>query len=143
MSLAADILQSYLRAGDAQDYPTVARALHKDLVTHSPGGMTMRGLEANLDAWKAAHDGLDLLEHRVVAVVAEDNSVAARVAVTGRHTGSFLGVAPTGAHLAVDQALFARLHGHQIVELWEIVDTGSGLQQLGVLGPQALGPGPS
>jgi hypothetical protein len=39
----------------------------------------------------------------------------------------------------VDQALFARLHDGQIIELWEVVDTGSGMQQLGLLVDQVLG----
>jgi predicted ester cyclase len=55
------------------------------------------------------------------------------------HTGTFLGVPPTGATVEVDQALFARIENGRIDELWEIVDTGSGLRQLGVLGDQALG----
>jgi predicted ester cyclase len=61
------------------------------------------------------------------------------VLVTGVHTGTFLGIPPTGRRIEVDQALFARVERGRIGELWEIVDTGSGLRQLGVLGNQAIG----
>lgn len=67
-------------------------------------------------------------------------SVAARIVVTGTHVGPFLGVPPTGAMLRVDQALFVRFQQRRIAEMWEVVDTGSGLQQLGVLGDVPLSP---
>lgn len=41
----------------------------------------------------------------------------------------------------VDQAIFVKVETSQIVEMWEIVDTGSGLRQLGILDDQALSPG--
>lgn len=68
---------------------------------------------------------------------------AARVRVIAIHHGPFLGVAATGNRLEVDQALFARVDGGRIVEMWEVVDTGSGLRQLGLLpATQLLGPDP-
>ncbi|QYJ05284.1 ester cyclase [Nocardioides panacisoli] len=137
-----EVVRSYLAAGDAADYAALADLLHDDLVTHSPGGATTFGVADNVAAWRTAHDGLDRLGHRVLSMVTAGETVAARVLVTGIHAGHFLGVPPTGAHLRVDQALFARLSGGRIVELWEIVDTGSGLQQIGVLGDQDLGPAP-
>jgi predicted ester cyclase len=136
-----DLVRDYLRAGDDQDYRAVAATLHADVLTHSPGGVTTSGVDANLAAWQAAHRGLDRLRHRVVAVVASGGEAAARVEVSGVHTGFFLGIAPTGACITVDQALFVRRAGTRIVEMWEVVDTGSGLQQLGVLGQQDLSPG--
>ena len=65
--------------------------------------------------------------------------VAARISVTKVHTGRFLEIPPTRATIQVDQALFARIEDGRVDELWEIVDTGSGLRQLGVLRDQALG----
>ena len=66
---------------------------------------------------------------------------AARIRVSGVHNGRFLGVEPTGVRVDVDQALFIRVESHRIAEMWEVVDTGSGLRQIGVIGGQALSPG--
>ena len=45
-----------------------------------------------------------------------------------------MGIPATGREVEVDQALFARLKEGRISEMWEIVDTGTFLRQLGVLG---------
>ena len=135
----ASPLVAYLNAGDSEDYLALRKMLTLDVVTHAAGGSTLIGLEALETSWKTAHKGLSQLRHHVVELIQGSSVVAARVLVSGVHTGSFLGVPPTGGMIRVDQALFARIENEQIAELWEIVDTGSGLRQLGVLGNQALG----
>lgn len=141
MIRAEELLRAYLLAGDNDDEVELRRVLDPDVVTYSPGGQTLRGVDEALRSWKAAHRGLDELRHDIEAVVGSAQSVAGRVRVSGVHNGSFLGVPPTGRHIEVDQALFLRAERSTIVELWEIVDTGSGLRQLGLLPGQALAPG--
>lgn len=135
----ASPLVAYLNAGDTEQYDALREVLTLGVITHAAGGSTLTGLEALEASWRTAHQGLSQLRHQVVELVVGSNLVAARVSVTGVHTGSFLGVPPTGATIQVDQALFARIEDGRIDELWEIVDTGTGLRQLGVLGDQALG----
>ena len=135
----ASVLVAYLEAGDSEDYEALQEVLAPGVVTHSAGGSMLTGRGAQESSWRSAHQGLSQLRHKLIELVSESDLVAVRVLVTGVHTGSFLGVPPTGATIQVDQALFARVEGGQISELWEIVDTGSGLRQLGVLGDQALG----
>ena len=97
--------------------------------------------DATIATWRAARAGLSDLRHEALDAVVTGDAAAVRVEVSGRHTGDFLGVAPTGAPIRVDQALFVRVEDGRIVEMWEVVDTGSGMQQLGVLGEQQLSPG--
>lgn len=142
MSEAERLLREYVRAGDSRDYAALERLLHTAVITHSPGDLTTHGVEAQVTAWRAAHEGLDGLTHEIQAVIGSGDGAAARVRVHGVHTGCFLGLDPTGAPIEVDQALFVRVEASRIVEMWEIVDTGSGLRQLGALGDQPLSPGP-
>lgn len=137
------LVRSYLVAGDAGDEEAVAALLEDDVVTHAPGGAVIRGVDATVGTWRAARAGLSDLRHEVVDVLVsgDGDAAAVRVEVSGRHTGSFLGVAPTGAQVRVDQALFVRVAERRIAEMWEVVDTGRGMQQLGVLGNQQLSPG--
>ncbi|WP_336922330.1 ester cyclase [Aquipuribacter sp. SD81] len=135
------LLRTYLAAGDARDWGALDDVLADDVVTRSPGGSVLHGRAAAVEAWRAGHAGLSRLRHDVLTVVAAGDHVAARVLVTGHHTGRFLGVEPTGARVAVDQAVFARIALGRVAEVWEVVDTGSGLQQLGVLGARPLAPG--
>lgn len=141
VSDAASLLRQYLIAGDRADYASLRRLLHADVATHSPGDLTIHGIDGQVAAWDLAHRGLEALDHDVQTVLACRDAAAARVRVRGTHSGRFLGVEPTGGRIEVDQALFVRVEASLIVEMWEVVDTGSGLRQLGVLGSQSLSPG--
>lgn len=134
-------MRGYLRDGDRNDGEALRRWLHEDVTVHSPGGVTTSGIPDNVATWAAAHAGLASLRHEIQDLVVDGGLVAVRVVVTGRHHGHFLGIAPTGRQVRVDQALFARVDDGRIVEMWEVVDTGTGLQQLGVLSGQMLSPG--
>lgn len=138
---AEHLLRQYVHAGDDRDFSELEPLLASDVLTHSPGGVEIVGVEGQITAWIAAHEGLDDLRHEIRGVLAQGETAAARIRVSGTHNGSFLGVAPTGAHISVDQALFVRVRAGRIAEMWEVVDTGSGLRQLGVLGDQILSPG--
>ncbi|MFV0257355.1 MAG: ester cyclase [Acidimicrobiales bacterium] len=141
MREARELIRSYVAAGDAGDYDALRRVLHPDVVTHSPGGITSRGVDDQIAAWRAAHDGLDELTHEIVAIVGDGEAAAARVRAGGVHRGRFLGIDPTGNEIRVDQALFVRSDGSRIVEVWEVVDTGAGFRQLGVLADYPSTPG--
>lgn len=77
------------------------------------------------------------LRHDVQEVLVSGTAAAARIVVTGIHAGPFLRIGANGAVVRVEQALFTRVASSIITELWEVVDTGSGLRQLGVLGDKA------
>lgn len=138
---AGAIVMAYLAAGDQAAWGEMERCLTKGVVAHSPGGSVSIGIEAVTASWAAAREGLKNLRHEVHSLLVSGDAAAARITVTGLHQGRFLGVEPTGARIVVDQALFVRMESRQIAEMWEVVDTGAGLQQLGVLGEQALSPG--
>ncbi|MEZ5226673.1 MAG: ester cyclase [Acidimicrobiales bacterium] len=141
MNTAETLIEAYVAAGDAADFDAFEHLFSADVVTHTPGDATVHGIAGQIEAWQAAHRGLDRLSHAVMAVVGSDVEAAARLRVSGVHTGNFLGVEPTGNQIEVDQALFIRVADGKIAEIWEVVDTSAGLRQLGVLGDQALSPG--
>lgn len=138
---AGPLLTTYLAAGDRGDFPTMQSCLADEVVTHSTGGTDLSGFEALRRSWAAAHSGLSGLQHEVRGLWAEGESAAARIVVTGVHVGPFLGVAGTGSTLRVDQGLFVRVASGRIAEMWEVVDTGSALRQIGLLVGQPLSPG--
>lgn len=136
-----DVVAAYLAAGDRGDWDQMQACLADDVVTHSPGAAVSVGIEAQRAASAAARRGLHGLRHDVQSVLVSGEAVAVRIVVTGVHVGPFLGIPATGAGIRVDQALFVRFRSRRIAEIWEIVDTGTGLQQLGVLVKQPLSPG--
>ncbi|SEM13412.1 SnoaL-like polyketide cyclase [Stigmatella aurantiaca] len=64
-----------------------------------------------------------------------DNMIAARLTVTGTHTGPYMGIPPTGKKIQAIAHTHYRLHEGKIAELWDCTDALSLLQQLGVLPP--------
>ena len=135
------LLRTYVAAGDSADLGRMEICLAERIVTHSPGGTEIVGIEAQRDAWAAAHEGLGDLKHEIQTLLVDGEHAVARIVVTGIHMGVFLGIPATGVTIRVDQALFVRAESGRITEMWEVVDTGTGLRQLGVLGDQPLSPG--
>lgn len=66
-------------------------------------------------------------------VVTEGNEVVARMTFTGRQTGEFFGVAPTGREVRFTGIVWFRISGGKIVEHWGELDSLGLLQQLGAL----------
>ncbi|MCP2164091.1 ester cyclase [Goodfellowiella coeruleoviolacea] len=60
---------------------------------------------------------------------------AVRVTFSGRHTGEFLGVPPTGNEVRVQHLHFYRVAGGQAVEHWGARDELKLLRQIGVFTP--------
>jgi steroid delta-isomerase-like uncharacterized protein len=65
-------------------------------------------------------------------IVAEADRVVARWSSSGRHSGEFLGIPPTGRDYTISGIDIHRLENGRIVEHWHVVDQLSQLQQLGL-----------
>jgi predicted ester cyclase len=68
-------------------------------------------------------------------MVAEDDKVATRWTMRARHTGNFMGVAPTGKELAFSGTVIGRFVDGKVVEAWETVDMLGLMRQLGATAP--------
>lgn len=64
-------------------------------------------------------------------VVAQRDRVAVRLSNTGTHTGSFMGIAPTGTVATWTVMAIFRIDDGAVVERWGLVDAVSLLTQLG------------
>jgi predicted ester cyclase len=69
----------------------------------------------------------------IVELVAEGNTVAGRFKCAGTHRGEFLGEAPTGEHMEVEEVFFLRAEEGKFVDFWALEDSLGRMQQLGLL----------
>jgi predicted ester cyclase len=69
----------------------------------------------------------------IVELVAEGNTVAGRFKCSGTHRGEFLGEAPTGRRMEVEEAFFIRAEDGQFVAYWALEDSMGRMRQLGLL----------
>ncbi len=105
-----------------------------DYIDHvAPPGLTNRGPEAMRQLVTLFHSAFPDVHHTVEELVAEGDTVAARVTWSGTHRGPFLGIAPTGRAVRQAQMHFIRFRNGQVVEHWAVRDDLGLMQQLGVI----------
>ena len=73
-------------------------------------------------------------------LVAEGSTVAGRFRCSGTHLGEFLGEAPTGRRMEVEEVFFLRGQDGRIVDFWGLEDSLGRMRQLGfTLSPRRSG----
>lgn len=76
-------------------------------------------------------------QEEVVQLVSEGDTVAGRLRCSGTHLGDFLGEAPTGKRMQVEEVFFLRAEGGRFVDFWGLEDSLGRMQQLGLLPSQS------
>ena len=71
----------------------------------------------------------------IVELVAEGDTVAGRFRCSGTHLSDFLGEAPTGRRMEVEEVFFLRVEGGRFVDFWALEDGLGRMRQLGLLPP--------
>ena len=69
----------------------------------------------------------------IVELVAEGDAVAGRFRCSGTHLGEFLGEAPTGRRMEVEEVIFLRAEEGRFVDFWALEDSLGRMLQLGLL----------
>jgi predicted ester cyclase len=72
-------------------------------------------------------------QEEIVQLVAEGNTVAGRFRCSETHLGEFLGEAPTGKRMEVEEVFFLRSEGGRFVDFWALEDSMGRMRQLGLL----------
>ena len=72
-------------------------------------------------------------QEETVRFVAEGDTVAGRFKCSGTHRGEFLGEAPTGKRMEVEEVFFLRAEEGRFVEFWVLEDSMGRLRQLGLI----------
>jgi predicted ester cyclase len=79
------------------------------------------------------HSAFPDWREEIVELVAEENTVAGRFRCSGTHKGEFLGEAPTGKRMEVDEVFFFRVDDGLFVDFWALEDSLSRMHQLGLV----------
>jgi len=78
-------------------------------------------------------------KHEVLDQVAEGDKVVTRIRASGKHTGDFLGIAPTNRDVTMEGIAVHRIADGKIVEHWSTIDALGLFVQLGVVQPPGGG----
>jgi steroid delta-isomerase-like uncharacterized protein len=128
-----NLVRLYQEIYNSNDLDRLTEVVSEDLLTPN----IMPGIPHGLEGAKAAHRIMltSFPDYQTIIddMIAEGDKVAARIKMTGTHSGEFMGIPPTGRRISFTGIYFARIAGGKIVEHWGEEDGVSLLQQLGVL----------
>lgn len=88
------------------------------------------GHEGFAKAFYAAFSGM---KHQIERVIADDDAVAVRFVLRGRHTGSFFGIPASGKDVTIVANALLQVRDGRVTELQGIFDEAGLLRQIGVL----------
>ena len=69
----------------------------------------------------------------IVELVAEGDAVAGRFKCAGTHRGEFLGEAPTGKRMEVEEVFLLQVEDEKFTNFWALEDSIGRMRQLGLL----------
>lgn len=74
------------------------------------------------------------LQFTIEQTVASEDRVASHITMRGTHTGTWMGVSPSGKQISITMIVIHRIDARKIVEDWVLVDSLGLFQQLGIVG---------
>jgi steroid delta-isomerase-like uncharacterized protein len=94
----------------------------------------MKGASIGRDALKAYFKGyrpvFPDLKIEIITMVAEGDLVSVHNRITGTHSGSFAGIAPTGRLVTAEAMQIYRIADGRLAEHWEVADVAGMLAQI-------------
>jgi len=112
--------------------PDLYPELYSDVVYRAPAVGELRN-EEHRHFLLSLFAGFPDAQWTIEDQIAEGDRVVTRWMSTGTHTGTFMGISPTGRQLRISGICIDRIAGGKIVEEWEEWDTLGMMQQSAVL----------
>lgn len=97
------------------------------------GGMPSMPLESHEQFAQAFYQGFPDIHHTIEDVFSAEDRVGVRFVLNGTHTGSFMGIPPSGRTITVIANVLLRIVDSRVAELRAVFDEAGLLRQIGVL----------
>lgn len=112
-----------------QEDAAIDELISPAFVPHTFGPMPP-GREGLREGMKRAGAGVSEARFEIEDMIAEGDRVAVRVTTSARHTGTFMGIEPTGNRYSLDEIHIFRIVDGLVVEHWHAFDKLSLMSQL-------------
>jgi steroid delta-isomerase-like uncharacterized protein len=129
------VRREYEQGVNKKDLDVRDGALAGNYLGHFPGLPPIQGLEAFRQFTSGFFTAFPDLQTTIEDLIAEGDKVAVRQTWRGTHTGSFLGIAPTGKQVTFTSTEFYQVAGGKLAEEWVELDMLGLLQQIGAIPP--------
>ena len=112
-----------------QDPEAVDELAADDFTAHTFGDLPP-GREPMKEAMQRAGEGVSEPKFEIHDVIAEKDRVAVRLTTRARHTGTFMGIEPSGNEYSIDEIHVFRIEDGKVLEHWHEFDRQRLTQQL-------------
>lgn len=130
------LVRNLMDAWNSGDLPRMMQYWSPDMVHYSRGEVLDAGTVGA--AMQMVMDAFPDLKMNVEHMVAEGDLVCSVMTLTGTHTGSFLGMPPTGKEVSIALQGMVRIADGKVTEHWGTADGLALLQQLGLIPEELL-----
>jgi predicted ester cyclase len=113
------------------DVAALAEVVHPNFVDHDGPPGVPPGLEGMAWSMRMLQAAFSDRRWEIHQVIAEDDTVVLYCTFHGRHTGEFMGLAPTSRSFAFRQVHIVRFQDGKGIEHWAVRDDLGLLRQLG------------
>ena len=128
---AKELVRHIMEDGfNKQDLSVVEASFVDDYVRHGYGGPSAHSLAEHIESLKTYHSSLSDARFEIQQMVSDGESVAVRYILRGIHTGTFMGVAPSGKEIERHAVAIFTIHGGKVIEGHIVSDSGGLLEQL-------------
>lgn len=127
-SACAALLDRYAAAVNAHDTSSFPELFTESYIQRS--GRSPSGLQAQIANYQRIFDNWPDFQTHIDDRILGDDKVVARATLSGTHTKTVQGFAPTGKHVTWRTIDIWRIENGKFAEHWDIVDTAALLQQL-------------
>ena len=112
-----------------QEDAAIDELISPTFVPHTFGPMPpgREGLRAGM---QRAGAGVSEAKFEIEDMIAEGDRVAVRLTTSARHTGTFMGIEPTGNRYSIDEIHIFRIADGQVIEHWHEFDKLALMRQL-------------
>jgi predicted ester cyclase len=133
-------LEEIFPNGDADG---LAEVVHPDCVNHEAPPGAPQGLQGMTSSMRILEAAFSERRWEIHQAIAEGDTVVLHCTFSGRHTGPFMGLAPTNRPFAFRQVHIVRFQDGKGIEHWAVRDDLTLLRQLGAVPSQPARPVPA
>jgi predicted ester cyclase len=106
---------------------------HSHRVTHRPGHGKLQGHDEHKSHPQSVQNAFSDVQITIDHLIAEGDMAAARLTIHAKHTGEYMGIAPTGKAITLTGIHMYRIEAGKIAEAWSEEDLLGLMQQLGAM----------
>ncbi len=131
---SGDLIRWSFETLNKQDLPALKRIWADDIVERFPDE-TCTGIEEVGAHFQGLFDAVDEWRVEVIHMIDQGEDVLVRWRMTGIHTGTLLGIAPTGRPIAIDGMDHFVVRDDKVVSNFVVFDQMEFARQIGMLPP--------